>query len=435
MNIRVETAGTCRKNIHVEVPADQVSAEFGEVTQAYIQYAKIPGFRPGRAPLGLIQKRYAKEIAQEVKERLVPKGYQHAVKQESLQTVAVLDVKEEPVEAGHPFSFTVIVDVAPDFELPKYEGIKLEGKKVEIGDEDVKGTIDRLREQGGTFEDVTTRGVQKGDLVKVDYEGTLDGKNLEEIAPGAAGLGKGKDFWLMADQENEFLPGFSTALLGAKVGEKKQIEVEFPADFAEKAVAGKKASYAAEVTAIRERKLAEINEEFLKSLGVDSEETLKRRVREDLQSMREGGEKRRLQGEIIKKLLEETKLDVPESVLATETRNEVYDLVQQTSHRGASADDIEGKKEELFEVATKNATERVKLRYILRRIAAQEKVEVTKEEFDARIQGLAAQHRVPADRVIADLKKNESLGRLEDEVRLNKTLALILDKAEVKLSS
>ena len=122
MNIRVESAGQCRRTVFVEVPADLVKNEFGEVVQAYSQYAKIPGFRPGRAPRDLVRKRFAKEIAQEVKERLVPRAYQEAVKQQNIQTVAVLDVKEDPIEDGQPFSFTVVVDVTPEFPLPDDKG-------------------------------------------------------------------------------------------------------------------------------------------------------------------------------------------------------------------------------------------------------------------------------------------------------------------------
>ena len=179
MNIRVESAGQCRKNVFVEVPADLVKNEFGEVVQAYSQYAKIPGFRPGRAPRDLVRKRFAKEIAQEVKERLVPRAYQEAVKQQNIQTVAVLDVKEDPIEDGQPFSFTVVVDVTPEFPLPDYKGLKIEGKKIEISEEDVDSTIKRLQDQGGRYDDVTGRAVQTGDLVQVDYEGTIDGQPVE----------------------------------------------------------------------------------------------------------------------------------------------------------------------------------------------------------------------------------------------------------------
>ena len=434
MNIRVESAGQCRKNVFVEVPADLVKNEFGEVVQAYSQYAKIPGFRPGRAPRDLVRKRFAKEIAQEVKERLVPRAYQEAVKQQNIQTVAVLDVKEDPIEEGQPFSFTVVVDVTPEFPLPDYRGLKIEGKKIEISEEDVDSTIKRLQDQGGRYDDVSGRPVQTGDLVQVDYEGTIDGQPVETVAPKAAGLGKAKDFWLIADKEDEFLPGFAEALIGANVGDTRTAEVTFPETFVEKAVAGKKASYTAVVKGLRERKPAELNEEFLKSLAVESVDVLRTRVREDLQKMREDMERRRRQGDVVKKLLEAATFEVPESVLASETRNEVYDLVQQNQYRGVSQDDIEGRKEELFETATRNATDRVKLRYILRGIAREEKVEITPEEITARIAGLAQQYRTTIEKVRADLQKNNAMGRIEDEVRLTKTLALILDKADVQLA-
>jgi trigger factor len=261
----------------------------------------------------------------------------------------------------------------------------------------------------------------------------VEGRAIEELAPKAAGLGKGKDFWMIADNENSFLPGFAEGLVGANVGEKRQVFVDFPADFPEAAVAGKKATYFTDVKGVREKKPAQLDESFLKSLAVDSEQTLRSRVKADLQRMREGAEKRRQTGEMIQFLLKNTALDVPESVLAQETRNEVYDIVQQTTYSGASKEEIEGRKEEIFDAATRTATERVKLRYILRRIAGLEKVEVQKGELDGRIALLAQQRGVPADKLRADLEERRTLGRIEEEIRLNKTLDLLLEQAKLTI--
>ncbi len=175
MNIRVEDAGVCRKSVRIEVPAEEVSKEFDDVLTAYLRVARVPGFRPGKAPRDLIKRRYSKEIIQEVKERLIPRGYQQAIKQEKLDTVAVLDVKDQPVESGQAFSFTVMLDVAPDFQMPNYKGIAIEGKKVDVGEADIKETIQRLQDNAGRYEDIAGRPVQKGDLVQIDYDGVIDG--------------------------------------------------------------------------------------------------------------------------------------------------------------------------------------------------------------------------------------------------------------------
>ncbi len=431
MNIRVENTGICRKTVHIELPADEVSKELETVLASYAKMARVPGFRPGRAPRGLIQRRYAREINQEVKERLIPRSFQQAIKQEKIETVAVLDVKEEELEEGRPFVFTVMLDVAPDFTLPSYTGIEIAGQKVEVSDGDVESTILRLRKDSGQYQDVTGRGVQKADMVQIDYEGTLDGQPLETVAPAASGLGKGKDFWMIADSENSFLPGFGEGLIGAKVGETREVAVEFPSDFPERSVAGKKAQYTAKVNMVRENIPAELNEAFLQSLAVGTVEDLRERVKRELTGMREASEHRRQLGEIVRYLLANTQLDVPESVVAQETKNEVYDLVRQSTHGGMSSDDIEQHKEELFDAATRTATDKVKLRYVLRRIAAAEKVESTRQELDRRIARMAMEYQMPENRFRADLEKRQVMGKIEEEVRLNKTLDMLLEKAKV----
>ncbi|MFH0909216.1 MAG: trigger factor [bacterium] len=434
MNIKVESAGACRKQVHIEFPAEDVALEYDQVLSAYAQGVRIPGFRPGRVPRDLVKKRFSKEIVKEVKERLIPRGYQEALKRENIEAVAVLDVKEKAIEEGQPFSFILTLDVFPDFQMPEYKGIALDAKKPDITDADIDHTIDTIRDQNSKYEDVEGRPVQKGDMVKIDYEGVCEGQPIEQLAPGAKGLGTGTDFWMISDPEQAFLPGFGDGLLGANIGEKRQVTVDFPADFAETAVAGKKAIYVATTKALRAKKLVDMDEAFIKSMGFESQAALRDRVREDLRQMRESGEKRRLQNEIVKYLLEKTAFDVPDSVLQEETRNEVYDMVQQSTYRGASREDIEGRKDELIEAATRSAAEKVKVRYILRRVARQENISISEQDVADRVKALAGRHGMPADKLRADLEKKGALPKVAEEVRLGKTLAFLLDQAKINWS-
>ncbi|HEY8240495.1 MAG TPA: trigger factor [Kiritimatiellia bacterium] len=431
MNIRVEQAGACRKEVHIEVPAADVATEFNAVLTAYAQGVRIPGFRPGKAPKDLVRRRFSKEIAQEVKDRLIPRAYQEALKREKLEAVAVLDVRDKAVEEGQPFAFSLVLDVAPEFSLPDYKGLALQATKREVSDKDIDDTLVTLREQNAAYEEIKGRAVAQGDLVQIDYEGVCDGQPVEQIAPQAAGLGKGQNFWMVADPERAFLPGFGEAMVGANVGEKRQVLVDFPADFAEKAVAGKKATYFADVKEIREKKLPPIDEAFLKSVGCATEAELRDRIRKDMAGLRESNEKRRLQGEIIKQLLERTQFEVPASVLQEETQNEVYDMVQQSTHRGVTREDIENKKDELIETATRNASERIKLRFVLRKIAEAEKIAVTEDELSQRVIALAQRYQTTPQKLQAELEKRGSLGRVAEDARAGKTLAFLLDQAKV----
>ena len=433
MKISVESTSACRKSVRVELSPDEVNKEFGDVLGLYARAARVPGFRPGKAPRELVKRRYAKDIAGEVRDRLVPKGFQEAVKQEKLKMEAVLDVKEPPVEEGQPFAFTVLLDVAPEFELPAYTGVPVEGHAAEVKDEDVQQTIDNLRGQSGKFEDVTGRGVEKGDLVQIDFTATVDGQPLETVVPKAVGLGQGKDFALLADEEQAFLPGLVPALLGAAAGEQRQAAVEFPADFALPELAGRKALYDVTVKGIRARKLAELDDAFYKSLRVDSLESLQQRIREELQEMRAAGERRRREGEVIRFLLANTQLDIPESLLAEETQGEVYDQVQEIQYRGASREDIENRKEEIFESAARTAADRIKLRYILQRIAEAEKIAAPPAKVASRIAALAQRRRTTPEKMLEELRRRNTLRRLEEEVRLQETIGWVLEKAQVTM--
>ena len=431
MNIRVETTGSCRRQLHVEVPADQVSKEFADVVNGYVGYARIPGFRPGRAPRDLVKRKFLKDINEEVKGRLVPRGYQEAVKKEKLEAVTVLDVKENELKEGQPFAFSIMLDVAPDFALPDYKGLKFESKVAAVEEKDVDDVLKNIREQNVKYKDIADRGVQAGDMVQVDFTGTCEGRPFAEISEKAATLGQAKDFWVIADEQNEFLPGFAAGLLGAKIGDKRDVNVEFAADFAEKSVAGKKAVYNVDVKALREKQLPEVDDEFVKSLGMDSAAALRERIKEDLAKMRKDNERQRLEGEILKSLSGATKFDVPQSVLDEETQQAVYDLVKSNTNRGIAKAEIEANKDKLFGAAAQSAAERIKTRYILRKIAAAEAIVATEDEINNRIAELAHGYRMTTENFQKDLEKNNALGRIADEVRLLKTVSWLYENASI----
>ena len=433
MKVNVEKTGPCRRTLRIEIPAEVVSKEYDGVLEAFANSARLDGFRKGKAPRAMVARRYQKEITEEVRDQLIPRGYHEAIQQEKLDPIAIVDVQDVVFQLGSAMTFSVTLDVPPDFDLPKYKGMKLDGKKVEVADKDVEDAIQRMLEQGARWEEATGRPVQKGDLVQVDYEGTCEEKPIEELAPKAAGLGKGKDFWVLAD-ENSFLPGFGEALVGASVGEKKQVVVSFDAKFVEPAVAGKKATYAADIKALREKKLPTIDAEFLKTINVESEEKLRTSIRDDLKQYGESMEKRRLKGEIIRQLVEHTKIDVPESVLEQEAKDAVYDIVRENTYRGVSKEQMEERKDEILTTANRAAGEKVKIRYILHRIAEEEKIEAPDEAVSKRIVELAQQYQMPADQFRAELERRNTMDNVVEEVRINLALDRILELANVAQS-
>ena len=431
MHVVVEEIGPCRKRLRIEIPSEQVALERATVLKEVARTAKVKGFRPGKAPRAVVEARYASQIEKEVEDRLVPRAYHDALKDEDLTPVHIVDMEEATYQAGGPMSFSVTCDVQPAFDLPEYKGIELERKTEEVTEEKIEKAIERILQQFATFEDVD-RSAQKGDFVEVDYEGILGGKPIADRDLSVEAYGKGEGFWLALDEEDGFLPGFIDGLVGAAKGEKVQVQVDFPADFREEGLRGGKATYYVDVKSVRERRVPALNEDIVKQMGMASEEELRNRIKEDLEQRFDAAETRRLKQEVINFLTHGTELDLPESLVQQETQQAVYDMVSNISRSGATREDVEQRKGEIFDLASRSASERVKIRFILTRIAEQEEIALAPGELDGRIRDMAAARGVAAQILRKELEEKKALDDVEESVRLEKTLDFLLEHASMK---
>lgn len=430
MNITIEDTAPCRKTVNVVVPVEDIQSEYQEALKVYTKAAKIPGFRPGRAPKQLVEARYRKDMLEDMKDTLIRTGYHQALKDNELDVVTLLDVKAEDVDLNAEYSFSVTLDVPPKFDLPTYEGLTFEGENTEVSDEDVDKAISELQERFGSHEDIEGRAAKAGDLVLIDFEGTCDGQPLLELDEKLVGLATGKDVWLSMD-ENAFLPEFADALTGCNVGDSKEVKVKFAKDFAQESLQGKKVVYQVNVRGLRERKPAELDEEFCKRLGVESPEELKTRMREEMENHAEQQETARLREEVARTLLESTTMDLPESEVQEATRNAVYDMVRRQSSMGTDEDQLKEHKDEIYKAASAGAESNVKLRYILHAIAEKEDLKVTEAEVVTQLQGMAMQYRMSVEQVRKELAKRNALDNLREDLRLRKAHDLVLEKAVV----
>ncbi len=433
MKVTVEPVSPCRKLLKIEVAAEVVAAEYQNVVKDYAKHARIPGFRPGKAPAATAERRFAKEILDETRERLVPRAYHEALEQEKLKPVAVIDVSDISLEKQLPLTFRVTLDVDPEFTLPEYRGIPVKAQPVKVGPEEVNQLIANLRERQGKFDDNPERAAAKGDIAVIDYTGVCDGKPVGELAPERAELGQGKDFWVLLLEGHEFLPGIVKALDGVRVGETRELKVAWPADFAVTALAGRTAVYALQVSMVRERKLPDVNDDFAKAVGAVSVDDLRAKVRDNLQASAEAGERGRQKDELLKALLEQTPLtDLPQSMVEEQARHIIRDVVADNVRRGLNKDQIEEHREDIFNRAAQSSTERVKVEYVLTRIADLEKVTVEDADLEQRIGEMAERYGTPRQKLRADLEKREALDALRRSLRLDKTLDLLLGLASIQ---
>ncbi len=430
MNVTIEEISACRKRLLIEVPADRVNEEFDKVAADYSKLARIPGFRPGKAPKAVILKKYQKEIEGELQRTLVPKAYREAFQKQNLRVVSYPDVESVNYQPGLSLSFSTVVDVAPQFTLPTYKGLTVKGRPTEVTDEDFTKAKERLLSQYGKFVDAPARPIQTEDIAVLDYKGTIEGKAIEEIAPQARQLSGGVDQWLLV-RPDFFVPGFTDALIGFNIGDKKQITVTIPADGAIEALNGKTAVYDVEVKGIKVRELPEITDDLSQQLlGVPAAE-FEAKLREELKKEKEREAKAEQRKEIGEALIAAVDFELPESVVKDETRDIVQDIVSENENRGIPAEVLEENKAQIFENASKGAKETVKLQFILRKIAEEEKISVTQDQIAQYVTFLAYQSGKPVEKFAKELSERGGFGEIERRLLSQNVIDFLLGQANV----
>jgi len=427
MKVKVEDSGPCRKTLSIEAPAAETAEDYKQALQAVARVAEIDGFRKGKAPVPMVERRFRKAVEDETRDNLVPRLYRDAIAKEDIKAVAIVQVRDVAYAPEKGVSFKVIVDVPPEFKLPKYGKIEIKRNAVAVTDEQVNGAIDRLLDSQSRFEDVEGRETKSGDLVLADYVGKCDGKPVTTMAADCAGLGEGKDAWILLE-EREFIPGFTRGLTGAKAGSVVEIDVEFPPDYGTKAVAGKKASYSVTVKRIRQRVRPTMDEAFFKQFQASDLEGLKSRARTELQSEGDRREDERVKELLARELLGKTPFDLPQSVVEEEVRLTVKELVRRNMMRGLTEQQLEEQKNDILQTATRTSEERVRLSYILARIADEEKIAVSEEELKSRMDEMAGRYRMEPAAFRDEIEKRNGVESIRSDLRAEKTLDFLAKK-------
>lgn len=429
MNVTVENLAPCKKLVRIEVDAQAVDAAFSAMEKNFQKEARLPGFRPGKAPIAMVVKKYDAEIKDEVKRKLISDAYRDALKEKNIDVLGYPDIEEIQFGRGQALQFAATIETPPEFELPEYKGLPIQREAKEVTDGDVEKALNMLREQRADFKKVE-RPLASGDIAVVNYSGTSDGKPLTEFNPTAKGITQQQGFWVEMKSDS-FIPGFADQLLGASAGEKRTVNVEFPADFVTKELAGLKGVYEVEVVEVREKTLPPLDDAFAKLYEAESLEKLREGVRKDLENELKYKQSRDTRGQIVKALLEKVNFDLPETAVANETRNVVYDLVQENAKRGVPRDLIEKEKDTIYNVAANNAKERVKLAFLTQKIAEKEGIKVSQEEVLRRIQTLAAMYQIPPDKFIKDLQKRNGIVGIYDQLASEKVMEFLENNANV----
>jgi trigger factor len=435
MKVEVERQPGSVSKLQIELPADEVAKEWDAIANSFARFAKIPGYRPGKAPRAVIDKRFRKEIQDEVTKKLVSKSYQEAVEQEQLRVASLTNIEDIEFGEDKSMRFRATVVTAPEFELPDYKEIPVQLPDAKISEAEVEAAIERLRDQSADFVDVPERALQMGDFAVLDFEGSIENKAISEIVPQASkNLHGGKKFWLHLAPEN-FLPNFSEQLIGLKPGEPRLVIVDFPSDFPVKELAGKKADYAVTLREIKEKVLPPIDDALATKLVPGKTlDALREMIEHDLEHAKEHDSERAKEAQILKYLHERIQVELPPALLQNETRRALAELVQRNRERGVTDDMLKEKEKELIDAAAGMAAHRLKTNFILHRIAEREKTQVTKEDLDSRIRQEAVRYDISPDKMRKELQQRNALDDLAEQLLLGKTLDFLKANVSVELA-
>jgi trigger factor len=433
MNVEVESLPNCIASMRVELPPDRVTKEWEEIVQGFRQYARIPGFRPGKAPQNVVEVKFRKEIQEELTKKLVSETTREAIRDKGLKVLSISSVEDVEFTPEKSLRFTATLVTSPEFELPDYKGIPVKVPSEEVTEEEINRTIEGLRERHATFSDVTGRTLETGDFAVIDYSTTLDGKPLLEVEPKAPKmLGGGKDFWIKLE-EATFLKGFSDHLVGQAVVETREFDLAVPEEGAIAELANKQLHFAVALKGIKKMELPEANDEFADHVVKGTTmKTLREKVKEQLAHEKSHKIEASKQNQIIEFLVSRVDFELPQSYVKDETRRIMSEIVHQNQLRGVTEEVLRNNQKDIVNTASRNAKDRLKANFILTRIAEKEGVEVDGAELRERIHALAHQYRVTEQKMKADLEKNGLLSQVREEVLIGKVLDFLTSNARVE---
>jgi trigger factor len=435
MNVEVETLPNCITSLRVEVPPDRVAGEWERVSREFRNQARVPGFRPGKVPSAVIEKRFEKEIREELTRKLLSETTREVIRDRKLRVLSVSDVQDLEIDADRTMRFTATLITAPEFELPEYKGIPVTLASSDVTDAEVDTALESLRERHADYAVASDREAAPGDFVVLDYEGTVDGQPLEEAVPGAGKfLASNKGFWLrLAD--DSFLPGFTAQIAGMRAGEEKTVPVDLPADFAAKDLAGRRIEYAVRLGEIRTQALPELDDAFAaKVLEGKTFAELREAIRSDLAREKEAEAEREKRNQVMQRLLEQIECELPEGMVRNETQRILGEIVRENQGRGIADQVLQENKQELITGASRGARDRLKGNFVLARIAEKEGIKVTPEDFQRRLTLMSVRFQMAPAKLLKELEKRDAIGTLEEEILLAKALDFVASNASVEVS-
>jgi len=431
MNIVVEKQPKCVAILRAEIPAATVTERRDKIVNRYASRARIPGFRPGKAPKAVVAKKFDSEVQEELSEILFSEACQMGMEQEDLKVInfgAPVDMRI--TETGCTFETTLTL--APEFPLPEYKGVSITIPKQPDVEAELDKALEELRQRQADFQDADGRAAKEGDFIVCDYSSTLDGKPTGEAIGKDVGYLTGReDFWIKVD-ENSFLPGFASQIAGMNTGETREFPLTLPEDFPVAELSGKELVFKVEAKQIKEAVLPDLNDELAaKVLPGQSLEQLKDLIRENIRNEQERRSSDLKVNRIVEALLAATSFEVPEELVRKETQNQADTMVDRGIQQGLSNEEIAAHQEEIFNRASARAESNLKSNFILQEIARAEKLEVSDQELLNHLAQVAVSRKEQPKKMIKQLAKEGRVEGIRRSMLIGKAIDFLLEHANV----
>jgi trigger factor len=410
-----EASSATKREIQVEVPAEEVTRETDSLIQKYQKLARLPGFRRGHVPASIIRQRFAEDLKSEVVEALVPRHFRRETEKLGVFPVSQPRVSDLHIHEGEPLRFKASFEVMPEIKVQGYKELRAEKPSITVTDDEVEQSLQNLREQHAAFTILEGRALQDGDYAQA----SLDGKPKE---------GEGKpvhmDDILVEIAGKNTMPEFTANLRGASAGDERTFDVHYPEDSSDNRLAGKTLTYTVKVHSIKQKSLPELNDEFAKTLGeFAGVDEVRKRIREGMEAERKHDAERAAKDKLVAELIQRNNFEVPEALVDRQIDVRLERGLRALAAQGMKPEDM--KKMDLNRLRAgqrEQALQEVKASLLLDRIAGEEKIEVGDEEINAEIEALATQSKQTPEAIRARLTRDGALDRIRNRIRNEKTL-------------
>ncbi|MCU4674200.1 trigger factor [Catenovulum sp. 2E275] len=418
MQVSVETTQGLERRVTITVPAEKVESEVKGRLQRLAKTQRIDGFRPGKVPVNVINKRYGAAVRNEVAQEVIQQNFYQAIVQEKLNPAGAPQIQEQSLAEGEDFKFTAVFEVYPEVKVEGLESIKVEKATAEVTDADLDNMLETLRKQHATFAEVD-RAAAEGDKLNIDFEGSVDGEVFEG--------GKSEGFSIEIGS-GRMIPGFEDGIVGLKAGEEKDVTVTFPEEYHAEDLKGKEAVFKIKVNKVEEKVLPEINDEFIAKFGIAEGglDALKTEVRQNMERELKNALKSLVKESAINGLLDTVNVEIPNALIDQEVDALRRQAVQRFGGQGANMPELPA---ELFK---DQAVRRVKTGLILSEIVKTNEIKVDDARVKETVESMASAYESPEEVVEYYLNNKELLQSVQNVVMEEQAIDFVLEQAQVE---